>query len=121
MFDWESLIQFSHHYCVTICAVLVPCNLLVTLQTMIFTGLNRKKWQIRLLGIVSFLYAFLLLFHVFSWYIVGVVMAPTFILLFVGSLCTLINLWAIFYPESMQQFFQLLFRRFPLPQKLSWN
>jgi hypothetical protein len=40
-------------------------------------------------------YATLMILHVISWYIVGVVMAPTFILMFLGITCLVINCGAI--------------------------
>ena len=39
--------------------------------------------------------------HVMTWLIIGVVMAPTFILLGLGSVCLATNLWAIFGRESL--------------------
>jgi hypothetical protein len=36
-----------------------------------------------------------MILHVISWYIIGVVMAPTFILMFLGITCLAINLIAI--------------------------
>jgi hypothetical protein len=47
------------------------------------------------MAIVAHLYALLMVAHVFTWWIVGVVMAPTFILLFLASVCLAINGWAL--------------------------
>jgi hypothetical protein len=42
----------------------------------------------------------LMILHVFAWFIIGVVMAPTYILLGLGSICLLVNLKAIFSCRS---------------------
>jgi hypothetical protein len=47
--------------------------------------------------------ALILLLHDFTWFAIGVVMAPTYILLVLGGVCLSLNLWAIAYPPSMKQ------------------
>jgi hypothetical protein len=44
---------------------------------------------------MAIVYASLMILHVLSWFIVGVVMAPTFILMFLGIVCLTINFTAI--------------------------
>jgi hypothetical protein len=44
-----------------------------------------------------------MIFHVFSWFAVGVIAAPTFILLYMATTCTILNGWAIARPRSMTQ------------------
>lgn len=97
MFDLTSLFEFSRAYCIPICAVLVPANLLATLQTMIFVGFGRSTAQVQLMVMAGSFYALLLLLHVFTWFAIGVVMAPTYILTFLGFLCLSVNLCAVFY------------------------
>jgi hypothetical protein len=41
------------------------------------------------------IYALLMILHVISWFIVGVVMAPTFILMFLGTVCLAVNVMAV--------------------------
>jgi hypothetical protein len=89
------LFEFSRTHCVAICTVLVPANLLATSQTMLFTGLGRPIAQVHLMSRVSSLYAVLILLHVFTWLSIGVVMAPTYILTFLGCLCLVTNLGAV--------------------------
>ncbi|PSB07913.1 hypothetical protein C7B61_19615 [filamentous cyanobacterium CCP1] len=89
------LFEFSRTHCVAICAALVPANLLATSQTMIFAGLGRPIAQVHLMAKVSSLYALLILLHVFTWWAIGVIMAPTYILTFLGCLCLLTNLGAV--------------------------
>lgn len=93
MFDL--ICEFSRSHCIAICAFLVPANLLATLQTLIFMGLGTPKLQIRVMAAIASCYATVMILHVVSWFIVGVVMAPTYILLALASLCLSINLWGI--------------------------
>ena len=102
MSNFHLLCEFSRMNCLAICAFLVPFNLLATLQTLIFTGQNRPKSQIVLISGFASLYSGLLVLHVFTWFLVGVVRIPTFVLLTLGSTCLFINLWAVFYSESLK-------------------
>lgn len=95
MLDFNTLTEFSSTYCIAICAFLIPANLVATSSTIIFTLLNRpaiKIWQTA--GIAS-VFALLMILHVFAWFMVGVVMAPTYILLALGSVCLFANLGAV--------------------------
>lgn len=97
----HTLCQFSRNHCVGICAFLVPANMIITTQTLIFTGFRRPQWQSITTAITSFSYAIILLLHVWTWFLIGVVMAPTFILIFLALVCLGINLWAIVNPTSL--------------------
>ena len=88
----DALVQFSCTYCIGICAVLVPANLLATLQTMLLVWYRRPIAQVQLTATVASLYALTLLSHVLAWFSIGVVMAPTFILAFLGCVCITINI-----------------------------
>jgi len=103
MIDFNTVTEFSHTYCIAICAFLVPANLLTTLLTVILTGLNRPRMQIWASVVVASLWATAMIFHVFSWFAIGVVMPPTYILLVMGITCLTINVWAIAHPASMMQ------------------
>jgi hypothetical protein len=87
--------DFSRSHCIGICTFLVPANLIATSQTMLFTLLKRSPIQIFTISTMAIVYASLMILHVISWFIVGVVMAPTFILMFLGILCLTINFIAI--------------------------
>jgi ABC-type multidrug transport system permease subunit len=50
--------------------------------------------------------------HVYTWFMIGVVMAPTYILLALGSICLGINFWAIAHPQSMAGLLAAMFLRF---------
>ncbi|NMG20624.1 hypothetical protein [Brasilonema bromeliae] len=95
MLDFNTLTAFSSTYCIGICAFLIPANLISTLSTIILTLLSRPAIQIwQSAGIASF-FALLMILHVFAWFMMGVVMAPTYILLVLGSICLLANFMTI--------------------------
>jgi len=101
LFDLATLADFSRQHCVGICAALVPANLIATSQTLIFAGMERPRWERYSITAMSMLYATLMVLHVVSWFVIGVVMAPTFILLSLGLVCVGLNSWAIAAPASL--------------------
>ncbi|MEG4812649.1 hypothetical protein QUA82_34640 [Microcoleus sp. F8-D3] len=103
MIDFNTVTEFSHTYCIAICAFLVPANLVTTLQTAILTGLNRPRIQVWASVVVAGLWATAMIFHVFTWFAIGVVMPPTYILLVMAITCLTVNVWAIAHPASMKQ------------------
>lgn len=103
MFDFNSLLHFSHVHCVAICSVLVPMNLLATLQTLILLGLNRPLSSVWRSTAIAITVAILMVLHVLSWFVIGVVMIPTFVLLALGTVCLSINLWAVGHPQSLKR------------------
>ncbi|MEL7037619.1 MAG: hypothetical protein AAFO04_18635 [Cyanobacteria bacterium J06592_8] len=106
--DLNLISEFSRVNCAAICAFLVPANLLATLQTLIFTGLKVSQFKVQLIvGFASF-YAVLMLLHIYSWFSIGVVMMPTYILLFLGGFCLTLNTWAIAHPASLSRLIQIL-------------
>ncbi|WP_242040271.1 hypothetical protein [Anabaena subtropica] len=104
MLDFNTLIIFSSTYCISICAFLIPANLITTLLTIGLTLLSRPVIEIWRSAAIASIFALLMILHVFAWFMIGVVMAPTYILLVLGSICLFINLGAIF-----------LHKRFALP------
>jgi hypothetical protein len=98
--DIATLGDFSRHHCLGICAVLVPANMIATLQTLIFVGMKRSRRELLSITTLSFLYATLMVLHVVSWFVVGVVMVPTFVLLSLAIVCIGLNSWAIAAPLS---------------------
>jgi hypothetical protein len=123
MLDFNTVTEFSHTYCVAICAFLVPANLLTTLQAVILTGLNRPRIQVQASVLVASVFAITMIFHVFTWFIIGVVMPPTFILLLMAVTCLTINIWAIAHPASIVQLIRLMvsFFRAGLKKKKSMD
>ncbi|MCU0523847.1 MAG: hypothetical protein MUF72_03370 [Elainella sp. Prado103] len=100
MLDINFLFDFSRNHCIAICACLVPANLLATLQTMLMVGWQRPVGQVRLMMTIATVYALLMVLHVYTWFAIGVVMAPTFILLFLATVCLLINGSALLYSNQ---------------------
>ncbi len=113
MFDFNTLFEFSRANCVAICAFLVPANLLLTLRTIVFTGLSRPQVQVRQAAVLACIPALVMVLHVWTWFMIGVVMAPTFILLWLASTCLGINFWAITHPQSMVRLLRALFVMLP--------
>lgn len=101
MIDINILWEFSRNHCIAICAFLVPANLLATLQTMILIAVGRPRVQVWWSATGAIIPAIAMFLHVLSWFVIGVVMAPTYILLFLGCICLLINLWAVYAPKTM--------------------
>jgi len=108
MFDLNTIFEFSRTNCVAICAFLVPTNLLLTLQTIILTTLRRPQVQVRQAALLACIPAVVMVLHVFTWLMIGVVMAPTYILFLLASTCLVINLWAITNSQSMVRLLQSL-------------
>ncbi|MFB2967537.1 hypothetical protein ACE1CD_01060 [Aerosakkonema sp. BLCC-F183] len=97
------LFEFSFSHCIAICAFLVPANLLLTLWTILLVGRKDSPAQMYLAMLAASLSALILLLHDFTWFAIGVVMAPTYILLVLACVCLSLNLWAIAYPNSVKQ------------------
>lgn len=113
MFDLNSLFEFSRTNCVAICAFLVPINLFLTTRTMVFTGLQRPQSQVQQAAILACIPALVMILHVCTWLMIGVVMAPTYILVGLASTCLATNLWATTYPQSMVRLFTALLTMLP--------
>ncbi|MFN6568125.1 hypothetical protein [Dendronalium sp. ChiSLP03b] len=97
MLNFNTLAEFSRTHCISICAFLVPAILLATLLTIILIGLGRPTTQVCQTAGMASIFAFVMVLHVYTWFIVGVVMAPTYILLCLAITCLLTNLVAILY------------------------
>ncbi|MBD2447413.1 hypothetical protein H6G76_09565 [Nostoc sp. FACHB-152] len=96
MIDFNFLAEFSRVNCIGICAFLVPAILIATLLTIILTVLRRPTYQLQsVVGIASIL-AVVMILHVYTWFLVGVVLAPTYILLSLAITSLVTNFTAIF-------------------------
>ena len=107
MLDFNTLAEFSRNNCIGICAFLVPANILTTLLTMILTFLNRPLGQVRISTGLACLFASVMVLHVYTWFMIGVVMAPTYILLSLAVTCLLTNLLLIIWRRNSLQLFSL--------------
>ncbi|WP_238361104.1 hypothetical protein [Iningainema tapete] len=97
MLDFNSIAEFSRANCVSICAFLVPANLCTTIVTMIFAALRRPLPQIWLPAAIASFFASIMILHVYTWFMIGVVMAPTYILMWLAISCLLTNIAAILF------------------------
>jgi hypothetical protein len=95
--DFSTINHLSRCHCVAICAFLVPTNLLLSSAVLLLTGLGQSPQTRRNLSIAGTFAAMLLVAHVASWWIVGVVAPATFILPTLGIVCTAINWSCIKY------------------------
>lgn len=100
MFDFHTVAEFSRAHCISICAFLVPATLIATSLTII-TALCRPLVQVWQIAAIASTFAVFMILHVFTWFIVGVVMAPTYILLWLGCSCLCSNFVAIFIRKRL--------------------
>ncbi|NCR58290.1 MAG: hypothetical protein GPJ01_11050 [Microcystis aeruginosa LL13-06] len=103
MIDFNTLAEFSRNYCISICAFLVPANLVTTVLTVLFLYFGRPTRQIFPIASLALLFAVTMFLHVSTWLMIGVVMAPTFILFGLGLTCFVINFQAISDRQSLEQ------------------
>jgi hypothetical protein len=102
MLELSSIAEFSRCHCIGICAFLVPTNLGLAIATLLFTGLNRSPRTIYTTIGLGILPAIVLLLHVVTWWSIGVVMLPTFILPMLAVTCLAIYAYALFKPAHMR-------------------
>jgi uncharacterized membrane protein len=104
MLDFHTLTELSRNNCIGICAFLVPANLVFTLLTIILTLVNRSIIQVGLSAAIASLFAVVMVLHVYTWFMIGVVMLPTYILLALGVSCLVINFIAVLWRQNSLQF-----------------
>ncbi|MBR8836143.1 MAG: hypothetical protein DSM106950_19490 [Stigonema ocellatum SAG 48.90 = DSM 106950] len=97
MLDLNTIAEFSRANCIAICAFLVPANLLTTLLTVVLTALHRPLRQVWQAAGIASIFALVMVLHVYTWFLIGVVMVPTYILLCLAISCLLTNLGAILF------------------------
>ncbi len=106
MYNIIAFFEFSRNNCVSFCAVLVPANLLLTIITWSLFFLMPKVnygW-VAFSSLLGNTLSLILILHVVSWWTVGVVEAPSFILVFLGGICLTLNLLAMIFAEKLQSF-----------------
>lgn len=99
---YSPLAAFSREHCVAICAFLVPANLLITIQTLGLVTLNRSFSSIQRSVAISLPFALILMLHVGTWLMVGVIHPFTFILLTLATICLITNLSVLIYSERIR-------------------
>ncbi len=111
MLDFTTITEFSRNHCVTICAFLVPANLIATLSTMVLATLHRPLSQILQSAGVAAFFAVVMMLHVYTWIMIGVVQLPTFILLWLAITCLFTNLGAILFQRRYLRTYFLIENR----------
>lgn len=101
---FDQLCEFSRNQCIGICACLVPFNLILSFLTLVYVGRSMSPSLIQKNAIAVYGGVTLMVLHVSTWFLVGVVMIPTFLLPAFGAVCVAINLWGTKAPESMRRF-----------------
>ncbi len=82
--------------------MLVPTNLGLAIATMLLVGLNRSALTIYTTVALSVLPAIILLLHVATWWAIGVIMLPTFILPVLAVTCLVIQAYALINPQQLR-------------------
>ncbi len=103
---FHPLADFSRSHCLGICAFLVPANLVTSAVILGLVGWRWEGWLRRTTVGLSSGWAILMLLHVLSWFAIGVVQVPTFVLCGLALVCLSINLWTIVQPDSLQRCLQ---------------
>ncbi|WP_287129002.1 hypothetical protein [Candidatus Cyanaurora vandensis] len=103
------MLEFSHHYCVEICAFLVPANVLTT--GLVLWAVGRGSVWTQMLVRLGSVWALVMLLHVATWLWIGVVMVPTFVLLGLAGVCLGLNLWAALHRQSLKLGLRALLNR----------
>jgi hypothetical protein len=101
MLELNNIAEFSRCHCIGICAILVPTNLSLTIATMLLTALGRSTSRIYATVGLSILPAIVLLLHVITWWSIGIVMLPTYILPILALTCLMINAYAAINAPQM--------------------
>ena len=91
---FEPIFEFSRQNCISICAFLVPANLLTTIAVLALLFTEGSLIQIRLATVISIIFASTLFLHISTWFIIGVITPVTFILFALGTTCLAISLLA---------------------------
>ena len=103
MLEISSIAEFSRSHCVSICAVFIPLNLCVAGGTTLLVVSNRSPRLLYSTVGISLLPAIVLLLHVATWWSIGVVMLPTFILPALAMVCLVNNAYAVIAPQHMRK------------------
>jgi hypothetical protein len=101
---FDQLCEFSRSHCIGICGCLVPFNLFLSLLTLIYVGRQMSPRVVERMAIAVYCGVTIMVLHVSTWFLIGVVMVPTFVLPVFGAVCVAINVWGTKSPDSLRQF-----------------
>ena len=91
--DLNFLAEISRIHCVSICAFLIPAILMTTLQSILLVVFQRREMALTVSVLLSLSAISFMVFHVSTWFVIGVITPVTFILLGLSLSCLTINLW----------------------------
>ncbi len=91
--DLSFLADISRIHCISICTFLVPAILITTLQSILLVIFQRRQTSLSISILLSVSAIAFMLFHVSTWFVIGVVTPVTFILLGLSLSCLTINAW----------------------------
>lgn len=111
MFETNFLWQLSRAHCVSICSFLVPSILLVTLATIILVIMGKSESKSIFTASFGIFLSLVMLLHVFSWFAIGVVLGPTYMLIALACSCLVINLGMVTIFNPTDSFFHKLLLR----------
>jgi hypothetical protein len=103
MLELNSIAEFSRCHCIGICAFLVPANLGLANATILLTAFNRSPQLIANIAWISIVPALILLLHVATWWSIGVVMLPTFILPILAIICLATQAYVVSNPDRTRR------------------
>jgi phosphate/sulfate permease len=98
----DTIAEFSRCHCVSICAFLVPTNLLLASAILLLTALDRSTRTIYAIVAIGIFPALALFLHVVTWWSIGVVMLPTFILPLLATTCLAIYAYAVINRQHLK-------------------
>jgi hypothetical protein len=108
MLDLDTLNHFSRCNCVAICAALIPMNLLLSTAVIGLTAIDYPALLRQRLATLGSFLGVLLIAHVMSWWIAGVVAPATIILPSLAVVCSIVNWSCIARPDFVQFWYQRL-------------
>jgi hypothetical protein len=108
--DFAILAEHSRHHCVAICSFLVPANLISICLVLCCVAYKRSFLPVPLVTLLSSIFAFALLAHVSTWFIIGTIALPTFILTGLSFICLTIDFWALFKRQQLQTYLLIVWQ-----------
>jgi membrane-bound ClpP family serine protease len=108
MITLNSLAELSRSNCISICAFLVPANLVATSLVLWLTFIQVPTSQMLAVSAIASTLALALFLHVGTWFIIGVIMPPTFILCGLGLTCLVVNYIALVHRQKVYEAWQML-------------
>ncbi len=108
MLELNSIAEFSRCHCIGICALLVPTNLGLANATILLTVFNRSPQLIYTIAGMSIVPALVLLLHVATWWSIGVVMLPTFILPVLALICLASQAFVVSNPDRTRNWVRII-------------